>query len=390
MRHFKNNRKKYNKILLFIVTLFCLVSNLAKAQSGAQLLINFTAAGSDATYWYIDVNMMAGPGYITNNTDYVGANTMGSWTGLNIRFTTSPVTATSSLASAISCTSAGSGFSNGSPTFVTVGGCYSTEPAYNVAFSRDAPAVDAGATNTKIAQLAFPKASFPAGVIVALRATTTQACASRETFWSNPGNVGLGRSQVSGNFLTLPIKLINFNGTGNSDCSTTLSWKTAAISTTGSFNVEYSQNGIDFSSVGVVLFDKNNFLGDYSYKASQTDKQGFYRLKITDDQEGKFYYSNVIRVTNSCGNATFFNIYPNPVSGAGTVNLQYKLEYSGVAYFTMYNAGGQKIYSRKVTITSGTHTEQFATANLARGIYQLKLVDAKGYLLIPAKQFSLQ
>lgn len=96
----------------------------------------------------------------------------------------------------------------------------------------------------------------------------------------------------------LPIELLYFNGTQNNNISS-LEWATATENNTDFFDIEYSTDAIEWTTVGVIKsagfssttitykYDHNNTYLGYSY----------YRLKQVD-LDGKFEIFNVVSVYN--------------------------------------------------------------------------------------------
>lgn len=75
------------------------------------------------------------------------------------------------------------------------------------------------------------------------------------------------------------------------------------------------------------------------------------------------------------------SIYPNPASQH--VTLDFGLAARGEMYFEIYNSIGQIIEkAQPLVITNGKNSVQINTARYSKGVYNLKLVDASGQVLI--------
>jgi hypothetical protein len=96
----------------------------------------------------------------------------------------------------------------------------------------------------------------------------------------------------------LPLKLISFTGTvsGNTNF---LKWETTDEVNTHRFEIERSDDGIHFTSIGNI--SARNSPGNNLYSYTDNKVQSviyFYRLKMVDI-DSKFTYSKTIRVVNA-------------------------------------------------------------------------------------------
>jgi len=120
-----------------------------------------------------------------------------------------------------------------------------------------------------------------------------------------------GKVVIYGPQSEIPIKLLSFD-VEIIDDEMILAWKTASEINNDYFDIEYSENGINFNSVGRVEANGNSKdIKSYSYKhSSYSTGTKYYRLKQVDFG-GKFEYSDVVSVVvRNKG----LNIYPNPAT----------------------------------------------------------------------------
>ncbi len=114
---------------------------------------------------------------------------------------------------------------------------------------------------------------------------------------TNPGSV-------------LPVQLLNFevnilNGIPE------LQWKTEMEQNLSQFEIEYSTEGVNFGTVGIVK--AANTLGGAAYRFehnSSITQLAFYRLKMVDI-DGSFSYSNIVSLRTGNRNSSF--VYPSVV-----------------------------------------------------------------------------
>ena len=120
---------------------------------------------------------------------------------------------------------------------------------------------------------------------------------------TNPGSV------------VLPLHLLSFSGTKQTN-SNLLQWQTSNEINTQQFIIERSTDGRNFNSIGT-LPAKGIDNARYGFTDTNpfTDNI-YYRLKMVDN-DGKFTYSNIIRLTNQT--ISQLAVYPNPVKDFITV-----------------------------------------------------------------------
>jgi predicted esterase len=119
----------------------------------------------------------------------------------------------------------------------------------------------------------------------------------------------------------LPVTLTYFKGK-NLDQKNILSWATSDEIDNDRFEIQRSDDGINFSEVGRVAGKGNgNGITEYSFEDANAVKGvNYYRLKQVD-KNGKFTLSAVITVTISNKGYTIEQ-YPNPVQDVLTLRLE--------------------------------------------------------------------
>ena len=177
----------------------------------------------------------------------------------------------------------------------------------------------------------------------------------------------------------LPVTLLSFSGKAN-ECNALLSWKTASEINAAQFEIEQSNNGIDFFKITSVKADGGSGDHNYSINIGQQDPINYYRLKMID-YDGQFKYSPVQQVKINCGDTrSYFNVYPNPVKN-GEATLNFKIQYEGIANMTIVSTTGQIVAKRQVTVNSGDNNIPLKLYDLTKGIYFIKLLSADGRVI---------
>ncbi len=165
----------------------------------------------------------------------------------------------------------------------------------------------------------------------------------------------------------LPITLTSF--TGKKQLNTNLiSWQTANETNNSHFNLERSNNSVDFKTIYTQKGQGNSQTPKYySYiDAVNTQETVYYRLKQIDF-DGKFSYSNIIALNATSGNTLV--VYPNPFSNEINISAN-----KNISSIKIISASGQTIYNQ--TINQKNYV--LATANYVNGLYILQVVYNDG------------
>jgi len=163
----------------------------------------------------------------------------------------------------------------------------------------------------------------------------------------------------------LPIKLGSFTGLAEK-CNASIKWVTVSEEASfKQFEVEYSPDASVFIKVGVVA-GKNIATGtSYDFTYYQLSGSGYYRLKQVD-KDGRFEYSQVIRVTTSCRDKAKVMVYPNPIKFDQDlfVNISGR---AGKIQGELYDAAGKKV----AVYALANSANALSVVNLSAGVYTL-------------------
>jgi hypothetical protein len=172
----------------------------------------------------------------------------------------------------------------------------------------------------------------------------------------------------------LPVKLASFSGT-YSDGVSTLNWQTSQELNNDRFELFRSYNGNDFELAASVAGAGNSYTPkSYSYQDRIGAAQGnyvFYKLKQID-KDGKFTFSNVIRLSLS-NTASSFQVFPNPVVNNFTAS--FSAPKTGTATLLIRNTSGQTVYRKTVDVIKGNNSVQVNTPQLNTGMYYINVVN---------------
>ncbi|MES2429924.1 MAG: T9SS type A sorting domain-containing protein [Bacteroidota bacterium] len=205
--------------------------------------------------------------------------------------------------------------------------------------------------------------------------------------WSLPGNgpESEGNSlawDANGNTLYLnngcsivivtPVKLVSFLTTQKGK-DVVISWKTTNEINTRSFEIEWSADGINFKSIGILNAAGNSTaINDYSFsdKGISTTGNNFYRLK-TIDKDGKYSYSFIQKI-NLSGTGSI-NVYP--LISSGKLSVEINLSKPAEVNAVIFDLSGRLLSSRKTMLLSGYNKFDLNINTLSAGEYILKLLN---------------
>lgn len=171
----------------------------------------------------------------------------------------------------------------------------------------------------------------------------------------------------------LPVTLLNFSATPK-DQSVYLAWSTASESNNKGFDIERSQNGTNWTTLGFVAGAGNSSsTNHYAYlDGGLASGRYFYRLKQID-LDGKFVYSAVVSAV--IGGQSGFVLeqnYPNPFNNETII--RFTLPHKSKVNLSVFDINGRLV---KVIVNesrdAGTHAVNVYSGSLVSGLYYYKL-----------------
>lgn len=196
--------------------------------------------------------------------------------------------------------------------------------------------------------------------------------------------IGIGRI-----FSTLPLTLESFTAQA-ANCKVTLKWKTAGEHNTDKFIIEQSIGTADFQVVSNVPATGLPGGSNYSITITQPAGLASYRLKMTD-KDGRFTYSPVVQIRNSCESNDYMLVFPNPVTrGNQDINVRFKTSYRGKAQVMIFNSLSQQVIAKMIEVVAGENQVTARLTNLINGSYIIRVVGADGTLIGNAQKFIKQ
>lgn len=170
------------------------------------------------------------------------------------------------------------------------------------------------------------------------------------------------------NAVPLSVKLKYFEG-WKADQYNLLSWITLTETNNDYFEIERSEDAINFSVIGKIPGSGNSSVEKkYLFKDEKPGRIGYYRLRQVD-VHGVVTYSRIIRIVRETLPLTFNITFPNPVSDV--LKLSIETAEPGSAQFNIMDPGGKNYIYRNIRLQKGITNENLLISKLAPGTYFL-------------------
>jgi len=204
---------------------------------------------------------------------------------------------------------------------------------------------------------------------------TTSGAGSNFTITSNAYTTGThngcgspATSFTAPNFV-LPITLYSFTAENLDNGTARLDWASANEVNSKEYEVQSSNNGIDFVTIQTIS-SKNNAEGaSYSTIVDLPAGTTYFRLKMAD-RDGRYTFSQIATVSNKTV-AVDFRVYPNPVASGHPLQIDIS-DRSSTTSVQITNACGQALLSQRLT----PGINNISTNGLSKGMYFLRFTDA--------------
>jgi len=169
----------------------------------------------------------------------------------------------------------------------------------------------------------------------------------------------------------LPLELVDFSGSYQTDESIQLKWVTNSEIDFHGFEIEKSEDGLRYEKIGFTQGTNSNNIATYSFNDEQIQKGRlhYYRLKMIDN-DGSFEYSKVISILVPNEVAfSFLKVFPNPVKEKFTTTY-FSLRNQSTTV-KIINQNGQVLLEKPMNLQSGTHQFELSVEQLSAGNYFL-------------------
>ena len=177
----------------------------------------------------------------------------------------------------------------------------------------------------------------------------------------------------------LPVDLTTFTGQAMEKANK-LNWATASEDGASHYVVERAAtNTGNWAAIAEVAAAGNTTRETrYEMMDEQPLPSALYRLRIVD-LDGSEEFSPIVRLENGSVLTNQLTVAPVPTNG--DVTLRFRAEATGAATIALTDLTGRTISQRAVTVTEGLQTQTVSLADVASGIYLVRvLVDGRQYV----------
>ena len=179
------------------------------------------------------------------------------------------------------------------------------------------------------------------------------------------------------NVIVAPLKLLAFNAKGLGN-SAELFWQTTNELNVKNFDVQWSNDGINFVSAKTIeATGSYSSVKNYSTLVSNIlAGPNYYRLKIVDN-DGAFSYSQAIKITGTGKNGGI-KVYEPGTSGL--LNIEWQAKYATGSMISVFDYSGRKIFSRNLYSLIGRNNVSIPINKLSTGVYVIQVMDKTEFL----------
>jgi len=178
--------------------------------------------------------------------------------------------------------------------------------------------------------------------------------------------------------MNLPIELTAFEITLD-ECVSTLNWTTASETEFSHFEVESSEDGVNFTVIGRVdATGGANTTTNYSFTDEQLKEINYYRLKIVN-RDGSIEYTEMVTVYADCASGVSVSeVFPNPVK-TGMINVRFNSSLNHEdARLVIMDILGQEVMEIPVIIDAGANLVSIDPSRLPAASYFL-VIQGEGW-----------
>jgi hypothetical protein len=180
-------------------------------------------------------------------------------------------------------------------------------------------------------------------------------------------NVSIGPQTIP-----LPVSFIGLLANRNTDNSVNLRWDVTEEINVQEYQVERSDNGSYFTSVGSVA-PKGKSL--YTFTNTNVPSQTvFYRIKSVDI-DGRYKYSGIVKLSGNAVNSYSNDMQVYPVPAQDEVTITHK-KLSRDAKMILTTADGRIV--KNISLVMGSSHTPLTISGLTRGLYFVRLEDENG------------
>ena len=171
------------------------------------------------------------------------------------------------------------------------------------------------------------------------------------------------------NTTSIPVELMSFKAFVKNNANA-LTWVTASERSNAAFDIERSNNGLDFQVIGTVKGAGTSAkVTTYNFSDDAPLPVSYYRLRQID-LDGKETPSKILTVTRTgAGKVVLNKLYPSVAHDVLTLDMTL----NGATTVSIYDASGRLVVSKQLGDVSGSIVEPLNVNGLANGVYMLNV-----------------
>lgn len=178
----------------------------------------------------------------------------------------------------------------------------------------------------------------------------------------------------------LPIELVYFDAVCEKG-KIRIEWQTASENNNHHFEIERSENAIDFETIVTIPTQNGNANYQQNYTAfdnSPNTSINYYRLKQVDNN-GQYSYSNLTLVDcHESTSSTMIRLYPNPAEDKLFIRLENII--TEVLFVKIMNTYSSVVYETKWENPLINSLNEIDIEHLPAGVYFIQIYDSKNRL----------
>lgn len=197
------------------------------------------------------------------------------------------------------------------------------------------------------------------------------------SFSGGSGGAGYG-TPGSGGGVGLPVTWAGFTGKAT-ERGNELNWQTASEQNTDYFQVEYSYDGNQFTTIADKIQAAGNSadLRSYSYLHADFATYTYYRIKQVD-LDGKIDYSKKIALKRTAQPTFTVDVFPVPMNNDNLVNVSVKSIDKSNLTIQLTDVTGKVVRYNSITPTTDAIFETFDLSPLTPGVYFIEVKNGQG------------
>ncbi len=173
--------------------------------------------------------------------------------------------------------------------------------------------------------------------------------------------------------IIVPVSLSSLSGT-RSGTMAKLDWRTETEINTARFEIEQSEDGIRFRTIGTVTasgFSSNR--RDYVFRTPLTGTGPVFFRLLCVDLDGKSNYSPIIKLPAFKKSSGISNLYPQPATG--DLNVEWSALGSSAAQIQISDLSGRVLLKKQVQTAPGLNKTTVDVSAFPSGRYLLKIIS---------------